>query len=347
MTNQIVRGCNYILKNLYWFGLGKLVRRIQQEKITIVTMHGVMAPHADMLWHPLRDQLSPQALERTIRVLSKHYTFISLAQAKAILVGDEPGVKNGLVFTLDDGYWNNLSYAGQVFKKYAIKPTIFVATKNIDECSPFWFDRLDYALQQLSGDRYTVILHNKRFIFNTQSRRKLQLSYAKFRMICKASFTYDAEMRTYLDQIALQIEAATGKALANIIGQDDWTRLANWQQLAASSNNGEFDIGSHTVDHIRIALTSYEECLTQLSDSKIKIEQHLAMPCRYFSYPDGSFNARCTKMVANAGYELAVTVENGLNATGDNLMTLKRFSLPTHDSDSDILHAVSNFKLSY
>ena len=141
MTNQIVRGCNYILKNLYWFGLGKLVRRIQQEKITIVTMHGVMAPHADMLWHPLRDQLSPQALERTIRVLSKHYTFISLAQAKAILVGDEPGVKNGLVFTLDDGYWNNLSYAGQVFKKYAIKPTIFVATKNIDECSPFWFDR--------------------------------------------------------------------------------------------------------------------------------------------------------------------------------------------------------------
>ncbi|PKH01069.1 polysaccharide deacetylase [Psychromonas sp. MB-3u-54] len=339
------KGYNYLFKKLFLLGLGRLVRRLFQHKITIVSMHGVMFDHENVLWQPLREQLKPEVLERTIRILSEHYTFISLGHAKNILSGVLPSVKNGLVFTLDDGYWNNLTYAGEVFNKYDIKPTIFISTKNIDQCSPFWFDRLDYALQQLTEDRFFILFGSEKFTFNTSSRAKLKQSYAKFRSKCKAFYLTDIEMRDALDRISSQIETETSKALTDIIKVDDWTRLASWSELIEVSNSDKFDVGSHTVDHIRIALTDHITAREQLVASKEKIELHLDKACKYFCYPNGNVDDVVSKMVADAGYELAVTTKKGLNSPGDDMMKLRRFSIPIQEKSNDVLYAISPLRI--
>lgn len=347
MNRLIKRGCNFVLKQFFGLGFGKILHRIHQDKITIVSMHGVMMSHDGILWQPLREQLSPEVLERTIKVLSKYYTFICMDRAKNILNGSELPVKNGLVFTLDDGYWNNLSYAGAIFKKYGIKPTIFVATKNIDQCSPFWFDRLDYALQQLKGDNFQVVIGGESFSFDISSTSQLKQSYQLFRTICKAGFSTDSEMRDCLDSISRQIESQTGKSLVDIISGDDWSRLVSWQQLKGVSDANEFDVGSHTVDHVRISLTDDVTAQEQLADSKAKIESQLGTQCQYFCYPNGCVNDLVAKMVQEAGYELAVTTQIGLNASGDDIMTLKRFSVPIHAKSNDILYAISSLRVWY
>ncbi|MCP4322563.1 MAG: polysaccharide deacetylase family protein [Psychromonas sp.] len=339
------RVINLFLKLIFTFLVGRLVHKFNEGKITIISMHGIMKYHDKVLWNPLREQLTPSALERTVCVLSKHYTFISLDCAYAILSGKEKPVKNGLVFTLDDGYWNNLSYAGPIFKKYNVIPTIFVATKNIDECSPFWFDRLDYALQQLEGRYYKIKLLGSDFSFDLASRVSLKKSYASFREIIKRNFFKDEEMRDLLNSLSFDIEVITGKSLSSIIPYDDWARIASWEELCDVSYQQEFNVGSHTVDHTRIALVSDDVVEYQLKESKAKIEQKLNVDCKFFCYPNGSYNLHVAQKVFDSGYSLAVTTEVGVNKVGDNLMTLRRFNIPNKYKVNDILHALSPFRL--
>jgi peptidoglycan/xylan/chitin deacetylase (PgdA/CDA1 family) len=345
MLGLLKRIINFGLKKIFSLGIGNMLHRFNQDKITIIMIHGVMYNHKHVLWTPLRKQITPDTLENTIRILSERYTFISLEDAKNIIKGSSPAVKNGLVFTLDDGYWNNLTYASDVFKKYAIKPTIFVATKNVDQGSPFWFDRLDYALQQLTGNSFSVLLGSEKFNFDTSSREKLDQSYAKFRDRCKVIFSTDEEMLDALNRISTRIETETGKALTDIIKEDDWTRIASWNELTEASDNGYFDIGSHTIDHNRLAFTNTVNAQEQLSGSKEKIETQLEKACPFFCYPNGSFDDTIAKMVADKGYELAVTTQMGLNSLGDDLMKLKRFAIPTHKKRYDVLYALSSFRL--
>tara|TARA_R110001592_G_scaffold297689_2_gene568232 strand:+ start:4536 stop:5573 length:1038 start_codon:yes stop_codon:yes gene_type:complete len=345
MKKLIKRVINFGLKILFSIGVGKVLHRINQDKITIISMHGIMYAHEHVLWRPLRDQLDPKSLERTVDTLSKYYTFISLEQAHSILSGREQPVKNGLVFTLDDGYWNNLEYAGPIFEKYKVTPTIFVATKNIDECSPFWFDRLDYALQQLKGNQYPIKLLNHDFSFDLTSREMLKKSYASFREIIKQNFLKDEDMRDLLDSLSSEIERVSGKSLSNIIESDDWTRIANWKELHHASLLNKFNVGSHTVDHIRIALVSENIMEFQLQTSKHKIENELGISCQYFCYPNGSYSKKSAEKVSQSGYSLAVTTEIGMNAIGDDLMTLKRFNIPSKKRELDILYALSLFKV--
>ena len=345
MKKMIKRIINLGLKTLFFIGIGRLLHRINQDKITIISMHGVMCNHPKVLWEPLRDQLDPNSLERTIHVLSQYYTFISLDQACSILSGESEPVKNGLVYTMDDGYWNNLAYAGPIFEKYNIIPTIFVATKNIDQCSPFWFDRLDYALQQLPGNEYRIKLLGKDFSFELESRERLKKSYARFRELIKLNFNKDEEMRELLDNLSTEIEKISGKSLSQIIKNDDWARIASWQELRLASENKKFTIGSHTVDHIRISLVNDAEMEFQLKISKQKIEHELGGHCQYFCYPNGSFSHQAIEKVKQSDYRLAVTTKPGMNSIGANMMALNRFNVPSKKRKIDILFALSLFKV--
>lgn len=336
---------NFLLKQLFFLGIGKFIHWMKKDQITIVSMHGIMAKHENVQWHPLRKQLAPESLEATIKVLAKSYTFISLADAYQILARKKLPVKNGLVFTLDDGYWNNLHYAGPIFKKYNVLPTIFVATKNIDECSPFWFDRLDYALQQLDGEVYETKLLGSVFSFDLTTRASLKKSYALFRGFIKQNFSKDEEMRDLLNVLSDDIEAITNKSLAMIIRDDQWTRIASWTELSDSTQRDEFNVGSHTVDHIRIALVDENIMEFQLNKSKKQVESKLGRECKFFCYPNGSYDQQSAQKVSESGYLLAVTTQNGLNKIGDNLMTLKRFNIPSKRKKNDILHAISTFKV--
>lgn len=46
-----------------------------------------------------------------------------------------------------------------------------------------------------------------------------------------------------------------------------------------------------------------------------------------FSYPNGNYTDRIAKMVRDAGYDLAVTTENGWNHNRSDLFALKRISI--------------------
>jgi L-malate glycosyltransferase len=70
-----------------------------------------------------------------------------------------------------------------------------------------------------------------------------------------------------------------------------------------------FEIGGHTLEHVAIDRLSEGEARVQLSGSKEWIEQLTGKDCRVFCFPGGKFRNKQLRLVREAGYQAARTVE--------------------------------------
>ena len=141
----------FIKKVLYSFlslsGFYRLWRGFNRNGIVVLMLHGVMDEEEACDWIPTRPQISRIQLEDSIRLIAKYYEFISLAEAVEMLSGEKPFRSNCVVVTFDDGYRNNLTHAWPILKRFGVPVTVFPSVGHVDRREPFWYDRIDYALQ--------------------------------------------------------------------------------------------------------------------------------------------------------------------------------------------------------
>ncbi len=329
-SSQLARVMSPLVSFSRWF---------TRKQVTILYLHGITAPEAR--WQPLRHTTSVEVLRKNLALLARHYNFVSLARAIAILRGESSPVENALVITLDDGYHNQLALALPEFRRFDIVPAIYVATAHTASNRPFWFDRLDYALQQITRPAYEVQLGNEKFGFDCASRHRLAESYRSFRHKVKAHFERDDEMRRYLDDLAEQIEKETGKALADIMDTDPQCRLASWPQLIDAVGAGQIEVGNHTVHHARLANLPAESARREINDARLELAFHLPDPSPSFCFPDNSYHHQTGTLVAESGYICALTTNPGLNGLHCDLMSLRRFHFPHQLQPEKALFAVS------
>ena len=70
-----------------------------------------------------------------------------------------------------------------------------------------------------------------------------------------------------------------------------------------------FEIGGHTLEHVAIDRLSEGDARVQLSGSREWIEQLTGRDCRVFCFPGGKFRNKQLRLVRQAGYQAARTVE--------------------------------------
>jgi len=87
---------------------------------------------------------------------------------------------------------------------------------------------------------------------------------------------------------------------------------------------GGIEIGSHTLSHPDLTKISETKLISELSDSKNKLEAILNDKVISFCYPSGKHNENVDSTVSKTEYLYAVTTENG-KANTKNPMTLKRY----------------------
>lgn len=300
-------------------------------------IHGVMEEHANTAWTPLRKQLEPTELKRVLKMLAQSYQFITVKQCVDMLEGTIEPIEYPLLITFDDGYRNNLDYALPICQQLSIKPVIFVATGHIDSGQPFWFDRLDYALQQNMGQSISLRYQENEYCFDGRTRKSLALSFKKFRDDCKQRFSNDIEMNLLFIALSEMLEARAGKGLSDLEGDDDWSALSSWTQLRQAVEAGLLDVASHGVDHWRIDRLDKQQALSQLVESKRRIEAELPSKCDYFCYPNGNYNNFTANLLKKSGYHAAFSTDVGLCNRTSNLMALKRFNFPTNKSNNEII----------
>jgi len=326
-------------------GIIRIFQFILRNRIAILTIHGVMDERDNPSWKPLRPQLSRDKLEEYLSVLSKRYHFISLMDAVEMLSGHRPVQPYSLVLTFDDGYRNNLTHALPILRRYNAPATFFVPTDFINNPRPFWFDRLDYALQQTHVNGRKVKVGSFTMYLESGDRETLQESFKEFRRSAKKQKQIsDYEFLGDMERLSESLEAESGRSLADIQKNDDFSAIMSWENIRENCD-GDVTIGSHTIDHIRLDKVDSETARYQLAESKRDIEAHTGISCRILCYPNGSFNEETVNLAKECGYVCGLTAKEGLNKSGDDLMKLKRIGLPIHTNTTGLLALISGVSI--
>jgi peptidoglycan/xylan/chitin deacetylase (PgdA/CDA1 family) len=307
-------------------GLLRFLRWRNRGRILILSLHSVVDVKATS-WQPLRTPFSIDLLSRQLEIISRHYTWLTMDDAVDMLAGKKPVTPNGVVLTFDDGYRNNMTVALPVVEKHGIKPVFYVATGLLNNRKPYWFERLDYAIQQLT-EPTQIRIGGTSFRFVPGEREMMRQNYAALRKAAKSRLRDDREFYAFFDSVSLRLENASGKSLAAIQAGDPCSETLSDEDLRDLASSGRATIGSHTVDHIRLDTVDEVQCAEQLAVSRRYLEEVTGVACRHFCYPNGNWNPKVAEAVAAAGYISAVTTQEGFNAVGDNPYALKRLHMP-------------------
>ncbi len=104
-------------------------------------------------------------------------------------------------------------------------------------------------------------------------------------------------------------------------------RSSNWlseDDIRSLHDSGLVEFGSHTKYHEYLTRVSEVVVRKEIQESKEKIESLIEQPVQVLSYPFGLYNDRVEELVEEAGYEMALTIDSGVEQHIGELFSMKR-----------------------
>lgn len=113
------------------------------------------------------------------------------------------------------------------------------------------------------------------------------------------------------------------------------SRLLNADELRGMRESG-MEIGSHTVNHIRLTGADDAHLIQEVAHSKADLENMIGHRVDSFAYPYGAWDARCANAVREAGYAAACTTRTGWALRDNNPYLLRRLTVLNDDTVSTL-----------
>ena len=107
--------------------------------------------------------------------------------------------------------------------------------------------------------------------------------------------------------------------------------LMAWDQIAELDAAGVLRFEPHTVTHPNLLRLGDADARVEIVESKRVIEERLGRGARVFCYPAGLFGERERSYVEQAGFELAVSCEPGVNVLETDPFALRRIQVDARD----------------
>lgn len=114
---------------------------------------------------------------------------------------------------------------------------------------------------------------------------------------------------------------ATINVITGFTHKTNHLSLAQLKQMKAT---GLVDFGSHTVHHLDLNALTTAQQRTEIINSKSWLDQHLHQTTTLLCYPAGRANAATHKLAKQAGYQLALTTQEGLASLHEGRYNLSR-----------------------
>lgn len=266
-------------------------------------------------------EVTPEALEQTIQFFARrNYSVFSPDELYQFLTGVKKAGKPFVLFTFDDGYVDNLTYAYPIFKKHNIPFTINVSTCFPERSAVIWWYLLEDLV--LKCDRLTFDHEGKIYNFNCATSEGKAQAYAITRKLFKFA---DVQQR---EQLANSVLLANHVDLLQKVEEVALT----WKQLKQLAFDPLVTLSAHTANHYVLSSLKDEEVRYEILESKRILEAKLDGPIEHFAYPFGNrreAEAREFRIAAEGGFKTAMTTRIGsiFSAHGSHLMTLPRYDL--------------------
>jgi peptidoglycan/xylan/chitin deacetylase (PgdA/CDA1 family) len=268
-------------------------------------------------------EVTPQFLDETLRVVKAcGLEPVSIDEARRRLISGEGG-RRFEVFTLDDGYRDNLVHAAPVFRRHGCPFTVYVTSRFASREGILWWEIIEEAIRR---SRYLTIGEGG-------SRPTIDVSTTG-----RKSAAFEALMR----QVRHDGEPTRNPlvfSLARQAGFDphDLCRdlCMGWDEIRELAADPLVTIGAHTRTHPILTNLDDEEALEDISAGREEVEKALGRPVEHLAYPVGDASAASEReytLARTLGFKTAVTTRKGLIHPSDagRLERLSRVTLNGH-----------------
>ncbi|MFA6715796.1 MAG: polysaccharide deacetylase family protein [Victivallaceae bacterium] len=250
------------------------IKRFKQFTLNILG-NCVEAPVIVLLYHRVCEikndyqqlAVSPENFDAQIDFLNRNYPVLRFE--------DDWGKakKTSFCITFDDGYADNLHNALPVLNKYSVPATFFIASGNIQSGGEFWWDQIEQILSKTKIKFDKLNLSIPPTVPKEEAVVQIQLALKSFSV---------QERRKFIGQLVKQAQVE--------LNTRTQYRPLTIEELKQLSENELVTIGSHTVNHPRLAELPQSDQEYEINTGKAELEAILGNPVDTFSYPFGNLD---------------------------------------------------------
>jgi peptidoglycan/xylan/chitin deacetylase (PgdA/CDA1 family) len=247
-------------------------------------------------------EITPEFLADIILLVKrKGYELLSLPDAvERIRQGQS--TNRFAVFTLDDGYKDNLVHAMPVFKAAECPFTVYVAPRIADGTCELWWRGLEAIIAK--ADHLTCKMGEITFDAATASE--------------SAKFAAWRTLAPKLQSLPEYEQRQTLRAIADRYGVDVDAQCRSvamtWDEIRTMAAEPLATIGAHTLNHYNLRKLAEADARREIFESSARVASEIGRPVRHFAYPYGNKDAagpREFKLCAEAGYTSSVVTRLG------------------------------------
>jgi peptidoglycan/xylan/chitin deacetylase (PgdA/CDA1 family) len=269
---------------------------------------------------------SEERLSQHIGFIQQNFDIISVDELIALQLRQEKITSRLAILTFDDGYIDNYQLAYPQLKSAGVCAAFFVPTNYIDTPEIPWWDEVGWIVRHAKA-RTVKLSHWQQTIniadgsIRERVRRLLQA----------------VKQDNNISMLAKLAELKQNLGLDGARMTQPSELFINWTQLKEMADHG-MHIGSHTLSHNILSHLTVEQQLSELVQSKQRLEAMLERPITSVAYPVGgkdTFTLETQRLAQQAGYKLAFSFVTGINTEINlaNLYQLQR--LPVDDNTSN------------
>ncbi|MDX5416120.1 MAG: polysaccharide deacetylase family protein [Alphaproteobacteria bacterium] len=278
-------------------------------------------------------EITPDFLDETIRLVkARGYRCLSLDDAVTrISSGARP--ERFVVFTLDDGYKDNLSDALPVFERHGVPFTLYLTTGLPDGDAEIWWVALERIIEAATDIEAHLPGGPKRFSTRTAEEKNAAWEGIYWPLRELPEVELRAEVRRLAGIHNVDIKAIT-RELA-----------LSWDDVRALAAHPLASVEAHTAAHFAQARLSAHDARIDIENGVARMEAELGYRPRHFSYPYGDPSSAGTRDFALAealGFRSATTTRKGMihRSHSKRLWSLPRLSLNGDFQDRRMLEAL-------
>ena len=322
MTNAKLCSKRSIKSAAAFAGRAAGFHQAKPDSVNIIAYHRVVADIAKAEREAIYGLVvSSATFRRHCRLLNKFYDVVSLETAARFLDGEQKRVtaRPLAVITFDDGYRDFYDEAFPILNEFGLSATVFLPTEYIGQSRPLAHDRLYWLVKQASEKSVSTASALEKAGLSKEFVEKCAGQTNILKTTDWLVFLPD-EIR---EKVIFQLEQKLADRFESYPSE---YQLLDWETVREMQQTG-INFGGHTARHVVLPLEDSSAMEKELFASKNELETQLNKEINVFAYPNGEYNGQIKKLVAQAGYKIAVTTEKRINRPAADLLARGRISL--------------------
>lgn len=280
--------------------------------------------------HPSIFGVTPEQFEEQLRVLGRMGEFVSIAQIRRAICGEQALPDPSILITFDDGLREQYEFAWPVLQRLQIPAVFFISTAPIERQTVLPVHKVHLLRGRLSPGEFLGLLDEQ------AKRLGIELPGDVDGATLSPYYRYDPEeVRLLKYRLNYQLDTASrdrllGACFAATFGPDEAeaSRRLYMDIDQVCDLGSRAMIGSHTHEHLPLGALAPAEVEADIGRARALVRQWTGQWPLALSYPFGSL-PMCTKAVIDAaarcGVSAAFTMERAANRGVSGYLHLARF----------------------